>query len=153
MARLKDLPEKMADHLRTLPCPSFPTTPWVTGPDLVERRLAVVSTAGIHLPDDTPFVMGAADYRSIHGETAPAELVMSHISPNFDRTGFARDPNVAYPLDRLKEMVKKGELGSLAAHNYSFMGATDPAAMEKAARKAAGIMKTDKVNAVLLVPV
>ena len=153
MARLKDLPEKMADHLRVLPCPSFSTTPWATGSSLAERRLTVVSTAGIHLPDDTPFVMGAADFRSIPRETSPAKLVMSHISPNFDRTGFARDPNVAYPLDRLEEMVKRGELGSLADENYSFMGATDPAAMETAARKAAGIMQADGVNAVLLVPV
>ncbi len=143
----------MAEHLRVLPCPSFSTTPWATGPSLDERRLAIISTAGIHLPDDTPFAVGAADFRSIPRETSPAELVMSHISPNFDRTGFARDPNVAYPHDRLEEMVKVGELGSLADENYSFMGATDPAAMETAARKAAGTMKADGVDAILLVPV
>jgi D-proline reductase (dithiol) PrdB len=102
MARLKDLPDKMAEHLRVLPFPSFSTTPWATGPPLAERRLAIVSSAGIHLPDDTPFVAGAADFRFIPRETPPAELLMSHISPNFDHTGFARDPNVAYPLDRLK---------------------------------------------------
>jgi D-proline reductase (dithiol) PrdB len=153
MARLKDLPDKMADHLRTLPCPSFSTTPWATGPSLAKRRLAVVSTAGIHLPDDMPFVGGSADFRLIPRETPPAELLMSHISPNFDRTGFGRDPNVAYPLDRLEEMVEEGELGSLADENYSFMGATDPAAMEPAARKAAEIMQAGGVNAVLLVPV
>jgi D-proline reductase (dithiol) PrdB len=153
MARLKDLPEKMAEHLRLLPCPSFSTTPWVTGPALAQRRLVVLSTAGIHLPDDTPFEVGAADFRSIPRETPPTDLVMSHTSSNFDRTGFARDPNVAYPLDRLHEMVKAGEIGSLADENYSFMGMTDPAAMETAARKAAGIMQADGVNAVLLVPV
>ncbi len=56
-------------------------------------------------------------------------------------------------FDRLEEMVKRGELGSLADENYSFMGATDPAAMETAAKKVAGIMQADGVNAVLLVPV
>ena len=153
MARLKDLPEKMAERLRVLPCPSFSSTPWATGPSLAQRRLAVLSTAGIHLPDDTPFEVGGADFRTIPRETSPTDLVMSHVSPNFDRTGFARDPNVAYPLDRLREMVEAGEIGSLADENYSFMGATDPAAMETAARKAAGIMQADGVNAVLLVPV
>jgi D-proline reductase (dithiol) PrdB len=153
MARLKDLPEKMAEHLSVLPCPSFSTTPWAIGPPLAQRRLAVVSTAGIHLPDDTRFEVGAADFRSIPRETSPADLVMSHVSPNFDRTGFASDPNVAYPLDRLREMVKARELGSLADENYSFMGATDPAAMETSARKAARVMRADGVNAVLLVPI
>lgn len=153
MARLSDLPEKMAEHLHSLPCPSFSTTPWVTGPALAERRLAVVSTAGIHRSDDNPFSPGAADFRSIPRETPPAELVMSHISPNFDRTGFEFDPNVVYPLDRLREMVEAGELGSLAKENYSFMGATDPVAMEPKARKAAGTMKADGVDTILLVPV
>ena len=153
MVRLKDLPDKMAERLRALKCPSFATTPWVTGSSLGERRLAVVSTAGIHLPGDKPFAMGSADYRAIPRESPPVDLVMSHISPNFDRTGFARDPNVAYPVDRLESMVEAGELGSLARENYSFMGATDPVAMEPAARRAAGIMKADGVDAVLLVPV
>ncbi len=78
---------------------------------------------------------------------------MSHVSPNFDRTGFEADPNVVFPLDRLKEMEGGGALGSLAVEHYSFMGATDPRVMEPDAKEIASQMKEAGVNAVLLVPV
>jgi len=41
----------------------------------------------------------------------------------------------------------------VADYHYSFMGATDPVRMEAAARGLAQIMKNDRVDAVLLVPV
>ena len=78
---------------------------------------------------------------------------MSHVSTNFDRTGFQLDLNTIFPLDRLNEMANEGMIGSLASYHYSFMGATDPTQMEDEARTLAGIMKKDGVDAVLLVPV
>jgi D-proline reductase (dithiol) PrdB len=78
---------------------------------------------------------------------------MSHVSTNFDRTGFQQDLNVLFPLDRLREMADRGEIGSMADYHYSFMGATEPEKMESAARKLASLLKDDGVNVVLLVPV
>jgi D-proline reductase (dithiol) PrdB len=78
---------------------------------------------------------------------------MSHISTNFDRTGFQQDWNVVFPLDRLRELVASGKVGSLAQFHYSFMGATDPVALEPRARELAHIMKTEGVDAALLIPV
>ena len=78
---------------------------------------------------------------------------MTHISTNFDRTGFQTDWNVVFPLDRLRELVDEGIIGSVAAYHYSFMGATDPAEMEPAARNLAVLLKGDQVDAALLVPV
>ena len=40
---------------------------------------------------------------------------MSHSSVNFDRTGFAEDVNIVFPLDRFKELEELGKVGSLAA--------------------------------------
>jgi D-proline reductase (dithiol) PrdB len=34
-----------------------------------------------------------------------------------------RDVNITYPIDRLRELVARGELGGLAPNGYSFMGA------------------------------
>ncbi len=34
-----------------------------------------------------------------------------------------RDLNISFPIDRLRELVERGEVGSLAPHCYSFMGA------------------------------
>jgi len=93
------------------------------------------------------------DYRVIPGDIAARDLVMSHISTNFDRTGFQQDWNVVFPLDRLKELAAEGIIGSVAAFHYSFMGATDPAEMEPAARNLAVLLKGDGVDGALLVPV
>ena len=153
MTRLDRLPEIERTHLLALPCPTYDTTPWVEGPALSERRLALVSTAGLHRRSDRPFDVNAADYRVIPADTRARDLVMSHISTNFDRTGFQQDLNVVFPLDRLKELVAAGEIGSLAGYHYSFMGATDPGRMADTARALARIMKNDGVDAVLLVPV
>jgi D-proline reductase (dithiol) PrdB len=153
MARLDLMPAHVRDHLLALPCTPFETAPWVTGPPLHERKVALISTAGLQRRGDRPFGVGAADYRLIASDTLPADLVMSHISTNFDRTGFQQDWNVVFPLERLRALVAAGEIGSLAQYHYSFMGATDPVAMEPRARELAQIMKTEGVNAVLLVPV
>lgn len=153
MARLDLMPAHMRAHLLALPCPVFDTTPWVEGPPLKERKVALISTAGLQRRGDRPFAHGATDYRLIAADTLAADLVMSHVSMNFDRTGFQQDWNVVFPLERLRALVGAGDIGSLAQYHYSFMGATDPSAMEPRARELAKIMKTEGVNAVLLVPV
>ena len=89
----------------------------------------------------------------IPGDTPARDLVMSHVSTNFDRSGFQQDINVALPIDRLRELADDGTIGSVADFHYSFMGAADPLAMEQSARAAAARMKADGVNTVLLVPV
>jgi len=153
MARLDQLPEPMRSHIATLECPNFKTQPWIEGPPLSQRRVAMISTAGLHHRDDRPFTIMSGDYRIIPGSIAANELVMSHISTNFDRTGFQQDWNLVFPLDRLRELADQGIIGSVADFHYSFMGATDPKLMEPTARDLAGLLKKDRVNAILLVPV
>ena len=79
--------------------------------------------------------------------------VMSHISTNFDRSGFQQDHNVVLPIDRLNELATDGTVGSVASVHYSFMGATHPAKLERTAKQLAGLLKQDRVDLVLLVPV
>ena len=153
MARLDKMPEFERSHLLSVPCPTFKTTPWVIGPPLSRRRLALISTAGLHHRADRPFEVGASDYRVIPANTVANDLIMTHISTNFDRIGFQQDINVVFPLDRLRELVDRNIIGSLANYHYSFMGATDPCQFEGTARSLARIMKNDGVNAALLVPV
>ena len=153
MARLDRMSEDERKHFLALPCPTYENKPWVTGPILAERRLALISTAGLHRRDDRPFALGATDYRIIPANISSRDLVMSHVSINFDRTGFQQDWNVVFPLDRLRELVQQKVIGSLADYHYSFMGASDPRQMEGTARSLAQIMKNDRVDAVLLVPV
>jgi D-proline reductase (dithiol) PrdB len=160
MARLEQMHPAMRASLLAMECPVFDSHPWVTGPPLHQRRVALVSTAGLHRRDDRPFAVTtgnrravAGDYRVIPGDIAAHELVMSHVSTNFDRSGFQQDWNVVFPLDRLRELAGQGVIGSVAAFHYSFMGATDPKHMEPAAHDLARLLAQDQVNAVCLVPV
>jgi D-proline reductase (dithiol) PrdB len=102
---------------------------------------------------EDPFRGRDADYRAVPADTRPQDLLVSHISINFDRTGFQEDWNVVFPLDRLNELAAGGVIGSVAATHYSFMGATDPVEMEPYAREVAGRLKSDEVDAVILSPV
>jgi D-proline reductase (dithiol) PrdB len=160
MARLDQMHPAMRASLLAMLCPTFDTQPWVEGPPLAQRRVALVSTAGLHRRDDRPFAVTsgnnravAADYRVIPGDIAANDLVMSHISTNFDRTGFQQDWNVVFPLDRLHALAQEGAIGSVAAFHYSFMGATPPQQMKPSAHELSRLLAQDQVNAVLLVPV
>lgn len=154
MARLDQMPEGERKHLESLPCPTFETHPWVEGPPLSQRRVAIVSTAGVHARGDRPFTFDRHDYyRVIPGDIAAKDLVMSHVSTNFDHSGFQQDWNIAFPIDRLRELAEEGIIGSVADYHYSFMGANDPGPMEQEARMVAGLLKKDHVDAALLVPV
>ena len=154
MVRLTDMLEDDRNHLLAKPCPKFEGEPWIEGPPLAERRIAIVTTAGLQLRDDAPFNFRSAEYRIIPGAVAGKDLVMSHTSVNFDRSGFQRDANVVFPIDRLRELESEGAVGSVANYHYAFNGAyMEPAAYEEKAREVAGLLKGDSVDAVLLVPV
>lgn len=153
MTRLTDLPPGQAKRLAELDCPEFATRPWVAGPALAERRVAIVSSAGLVRRGENPFRGRDPDYRGIRADTRAADLLMSHVSINFDRTAFQEDWNVVFPLDRLGELARDGVIGSVADRHYSFMGATDPVQMEPHARELAGGLKRDEVDAVILTPV
>ena len=153
--RLSELPEVEARHLSPdrVVCPTYDDTPLLPGKPLAERRVAIISTGGLHKRGDQAFRPGDGSYRVIPAETMASDLVMSHVSVNFDRTGFQQDHNVVFPIDRLRELVADGTAGSMAAIHYSFMGAFPPAAAEPHAQHLAGLLKADKVDAALLVPV
>ena len=153
MARLSEMPPSIKNILETLECPQFDSDPWVEAIPLAERRVAIISTAGLQTRGDRPFTVGANDYRVIAGDTDASDIVMSHVSTNFDRTGFQYDVNIAFPIDRLRELAAEGFIESVADFHYSFMGATDPKAMASTVDFLAPILKQDRVNAALLVPV
>ena len=153
MTRLTDLPPDQAKRLAEVECPEFKTRPWVTGPALSQRRIAIVSSAGLVIRGEEPFRGRDPHYHAIPATTRPADLLCSHISINFDRAGLQEDWNVAFPIDRLPELAAEGTIGSMTGIHYSFMGATDPVQMEPYARELAGRLKQDNVDSVLLAPV
>jgi D-proline reductase (dithiol) PrdB len=153
VTRLSDLPPAQAKRLAEVECPDFATRPYVSGPPLSKRRIAIVSSAGLFRRGSEPFRGRDPDYRVIPGDIKWEDLLTSHISVNFDRTGLQEDWNVVFPLDRMKELADERVIGSVADTHYSFMGASDPLQMEPHARALAGRLKQDRVDSVLLAPV
>jgi D-proline reductase (dithiol) PrdB len=153
MVRLKDLPPEYAESLRNLPMPEFDSTPWTPGPELSTACIAIVTTAGLHRTSDPKFTGGSGDYRLLPSDLDYSELMMSHVSANFDRSGFQQDIGTVFPLEHLKQMAADGEIGSVARWHYSFMGATDPTRMVDTAPQVARLLKEDGVTAAILVPV
>ena len=153
MVHLRELPEQLREALVNQALPEFGDTPWINPKPLNECRVALVSTAGLHRREDTSFGLGAGDYRIIPNDYDMNNLVMGHLSTNFDRSGFYQDINTSFPIDRLRELAEEGAIGSVANRHFSFMGATPPTVMEPVARDLANVLKGDNVDAVVLVPV
>ncbi|HUP21135.1 MAG TPA: glycine/sarcosine/betaine reductase selenoprotein B family protein [Gemmatimonadota bacterium] len=98
-------------------------TPWAPfGRRFSECRAAVVTTGGFHLPDQPGFDCDRGDptFREIPGDVPLADLRISHT--HYDTRDARADPNILLPLDRLRELVAEGALGSVAPTHYSLMG-------------------------------
>ena len=75
--RLEKLPAAMAKRLAELECLNFTTTPWVEGKPLPERRVAIVSSAGLVVRGDKVFRGRDSDYRAI--PNPPASVVQPYL--------------------------------------------------------------------------
>ena len=65
MARLEDIPEPTRTAARDIACPSFESTPFVGGPALSKRRVALVSSAALIRRGDKPFPVGSGEHRAV----------------------------------------------------------------------------------------
>lgn len=105
-------------------------TPWTPlRKDPRECTVALVTTAGVHLATDVPFDMddrrGDPSFREIPSDVPGRSLSVTH--DYYDHRDADRDVNVVFPVDRLRELRDKGEIGGAAPCHYSFMGhVTEP---------------------------
>ena len=65
MARPEDIPEPLRTVVTTAECPSFDTTPFVAGPPLSDRRIAIISSAALIRRGDKPFHFGSTEHRRV----------------------------------------------------------------------------------------
>jgi D-proline reductase (dithiol) PrdB len=134
--------------------------PWtpLTKP-LAQCRVALVSSAGFVAPGQEPFDEsirgGDVSFRDIPADADVHTLVDTHRSESFDHAGMRRDPNVAFPIDRVRELVAQGRIGSVNQRHLSFMGSiTAPGRLlRQTAPEAAQRLVADGVDVALLVPV
>ena len=88
MVRLTDLSKGEAENLLRLPCPQFDASPLSVAPDLRAARVALVTSAGISMKDDETFSARSSDSRVSPSAADASDIVMSHASVNYDRSGF-----------------------------------------------------------------
>jgi D-proline reductase (dithiol) PrdB len=126
---------------------------------LSQCRLALVSSAGFVLPGQPPFDEsfrgGDPSFREIPAEADVRTLVDTHRSETFDHSGLQTDPNVAFPLDRVRELAAAGRIGSVNHRHLSCMGSiTAPGRLIKeTAPPAVRKLVEDGVDVALLTPV
>ena len=121
--------------------------------------VGLVSSAGFVLPGMTSFDKGQrggdSSWRAIPGDADSSTLLEGHRSDAFDHGGMASDPELAFPLQRLRELSEAGVVGAVAPHHASCMGsitATGRLVKETAPEIAARFVE-DQVDVALLVPV
>lgn len=125
---------------------------------LKECRVALVTTGGLHLPEQTPFDMenpdGDATFRRLPAAAGGAQIQITH--KYYDHSAADQDINVIYPIDHLRNLVESDVIGSLAEQHYSLMGHIEGESLlgklEQSAATVAGELKADQVDAVLLTP-
>lgn len=126
---------------------------------LSQSRLALVSSAGFVLPDQPHFDGsirgGDPSFRDIPSKTDPRTLVETHRSESFDHTGLQRDPNVAFPIERVQELAATGRIGSVNHRHLSCMGSITAVGrlIRDTAPPAARLLVEDGVDVAVLVPV
>jgi len=112
--------------------PAYDSIPWAPlSKPLAEVKVALLSTAGI-------------------SETIEANHL--HIDTGY----IERDLNVALPLDRLRELVEQGVVGSMADTHYStmgFQGNDSSQLMNETAPAIGAAMKSEEVDLAILAPV
>src|SRR5262245_50761025 len=155
MPRLDRLPQINRNNLLTFPARVNDTAPFVVpGKPLSACRLAIVTTAGVHRRGDRLFGPGDQTHRVIPSDWPAEDILQSHTSLGFDRTAIMRDLNVSFPIDRVRELAERGELGPLAPNFYSLMGALrDTARLEQETGPEVGRRLLDEgADAALITP-
>jgi D-proline reductase (dithiol) PrdB len=89
--------------------------------ELKDCRIALVSTSGAYAEGMPPFTDNDLSFRLISTETNTQTI--RFVPGHFDTTKGAEDPNIMFPLDRLRELVASREIRTLTEHHIS-MGLT-----------------------------
>jgi D-proline reductase (dithiol) PrdB len=147
--------------MKAYPVKSYGGTPLNTPlhKELSRCRVALITTAGLHLPEQKPYddriIGGDCSYREIPNAIETQVLALGHRSKAFDASGTESDINLVLPLDRFRELENAGEIGSLNDRHFSFMGSiTKPKRLIKETAPEVGqMLKADGVDVAFLTPV
>lgn len=121
---------------------------------LSECRMGLVASGGIYVSGQVAFHWrDDTTIRAIPTNVRTEELRATHFA--YDLTDARRDPNVVFPIDTLRRLVRGGVIGALAAHAFTFMGGIYSArrVSEELAPQITERLRAERVDAALFVPV
>lgn len=137
---------------------------------LASARLGLVSSSGHFVEGHDPRPFGVesmtqeeATARILEFLRSPPQLTIIPVDTpresllvrhgGYDIRGARMDPNVVFPLDRLRELRAARRIGELAERAYSFVGATaQTRLLHETGPEWVERFKQDQLDAVLLVP-
>lgn len=121
-SRFPIVSEMWARRFKAHEVEGIPWTPFEK--ELSRCKVAIVTSAGVHLKSQKPFDMedhdGDPTFRDVPRDATKEELTITH--KYYDHTDADKDINIVYPIDRLYEMKERGEIGDVAELHYGFMG-------------------------------
>jgi D-proline reductase (dithiol) PrdB len=88
---------------------------------LKDCRVALVTTSGAYLEGTEPYAEDDLSFRLLPADTDVRQI--RFIPGHFDTSKGAVDPNIMFPLDRLRELLAAGEIGKIADQHIA-MGLT-----------------------------
>lgn len=133
--------------------------PWATPQvALAQARVALVTTGGVHLLDQPPFVMtdqdGDPSFREVPISSLRHQLTITH--DYYDHRDAENDLNLVFPAELLQEIAGQGGIGSIHEIAYSLMGHIGglhlPTLTDQTAPEIAQRLFAAKVDYALLVP-
>lgn len=147
---------------------SGPFTPFDLS--VTEARIGLLTTSGHFLRDDDPqpfgepamtqeqavariseFIRSAPVLSEIPSSSPTSDLRVRH--GGYDIRSAERDPNVTFPIERLREALAEGRVGELADIFYSFPGATAQGRLRTVVPEWVERLHNQEIDLMLLVPV
>src|SRR2546421_9130924 len=113
-----------------------------------ESVFALVTTTGVHLLDQEPYVEDDNSWRLISDDAQSSQLMVTHDHHDADQ-----DINVVFPIDRLRELAVEGIIGGVSDKHLGF-GFTQNLrdVYERAAPEMAKLIMHSKADGVMLPP-
>ena len=142
----------------------YPTYEWVVNEapppwqplrkPLSACRLGLIASGGIYVTGQVAFhYKDDTSLRVIPTDVQTSDLRATHFA--CDLTDARQDPNVVFPIDPLRQLVRQGVIGALARQAYTFMGGIYSArrVREELAPRLTECLLAEAVDVALLVPV
>jgi D-proline reductase (dithiol) PrdB len=117
-------------------------------------RVGLIASGGIYVTGQVAFhFKDDASFRAIPTDVKTSDLRTAHFA--YDQTDARKDPNVVFPIDTLRRLVKEGFIGALTEHAFTFMGGiySSRKVRDELASQLTERLLAEKADIALLVPV